>query len=208
LRPTILNPLFAPVTALKGVGPRLGKLFDKLTGPQIVDLLWHLPVDIVDRRFQPKVAEATEGSVATLTVKVEAHAKPHNPRQPYRIRCSDETGKLNLVFFHVKDDYLERLLPVGSTRIVSGKVERFNQQAQISHPDYIVDPAAPEHMPLIEADLPADRGTQPAHRAEDGGGSAEPRTGIARMGRRGIPPTPRLARLARGIENRACAGTL
>ena len=150
MRPTILNPLFAPVTALKGVGPRLGKLFEKLTGPQVVDLLWHLPVDIVDRRFQPKVAEATEGSVATLTVKIEAHAKPHNPRQPYRIRCSDETGKLNLVFFHVKDDYLERLLPVGSTRIVSGKVERFNQQAQISHPDYIVDPAAPEQMPSIE----------------------------------------------------------
>jgi ATP-dependent DNA helicase RecG len=150
VRPAILNPLFAEVTDLKGVGPRLGKLFQKLCGPHVVDLLWHLPVDIVDRSFRPQVADAPEGRIATLTVTVEQHQKPFNPRQPYRVRCRDATGVLFLVFFHVKGDWLERQLPVGSTRIVSGKVERFNNQAQMTHPDHVLDPAGLDTMKLIE----------------------------------------------------------
>ncbi|HUE18340.1 MAG TPA: ATP-dependent DNA helicase RecG [Stellaceae bacterium] len=150
MRPTILNGLFAPVTALKGVGPRFGELFERLTGPHIAELLWHLPTDIIDRSFQPTIAEAPPGRIATLTVKVETHEKPHNPRQPYRVRCRDGSGTIDLVFFHAKGDYLERALPLKSTRLVSGKVERFHGQAQMTHPDHILDPAAPEKMRLIE----------------------------------------------------------
>ena len=150
MRPAILNPLFAPVTALKGVGPRLGKLFENLCGPSVVDLLWHLPVDIIDRSYRPSVADALPGRIATLTVSVEAHQVPHNPRMPYRVLCRDDSGALFLVFFHVKDDYLERILPVGATRVVSGRVEHFNNQVQITHPDHILDPEAPGEMKLIE----------------------------------------------------------
>ncbi|HXP12467.1 MAG TPA: DEAD/DEAH box helicase, partial [Stellaceae bacterium] len=150
MRPASLNPLFAPVTALKGVGPRLGKLFEQLCGPQVVDLLWHLPVDLIDRSYRPKIADALPGRIATLTVSVEAHQPPRNKRMPYRVRCRDDSGALFLVFFHVKDDYLERILPVGSVRVVSGRVEHFNNQVQITHPDHVLDPAAPEEMKLIE----------------------------------------------------------
>ncbi|MGA2088946.1 MAG: ATP-dependent DNA helicase RecG [Stellaceae bacterium] len=150
MRPDTLNPLFAPVTALKGVGPRLAKLFEALCGPQVVDLLWHLPVDLIDRSYRPKIADALPGRIATLTVSVEAHQPPRNPRMPYRVRCRDDSGALFLVFFHVKDDYLERILPVGTTRVVSGRVEHFNNQVQITHPDHILDPEAPGEMKLIE----------------------------------------------------------
>ena len=81
-----------------------------------------LPTGIVDRRHQPKVKEAKDGAIATITVTVDQHQKPHNPRQPYRVRCRDETGFLFLVFFRAQGDYLEKLLPVGATRIVSGLV--------------------------------------------------------------------------------------
>ena len=150
MRPDTLNPLFAPVTALKGVGPRLGKLFEHLCGPSVVDLLWHLPVDLIDRSYRPKIADALPGRIATLVVTVEAHQPPRNRRMPYRVRCRDDSGALFLVFFHVKDDYLERILPVGSARVVSGRVEHFNNQVQITHPDHVLDPAAPEEMKLIE----------------------------------------------------------
>ncbi len=150
MRPEILFPLFAPVTALKGVGPRLGTLFERLGTPQVVDLLWHLPVGIIDRRFQPKIAQAQDGALATITVTVDAHQKPHNPRQPYRVRCRDETGFLFLVFFHAQTDYLEKLLPLGATRIISGKVEHFNDQVQITHPDHILTPEDAATMKLIE----------------------------------------------------------
>ena len=91
MRPDVLNPLFAEVTALPGLGPRLGKLVEKLAGPHVVDLCWHLPSGLIDRRFAPKVAEAPEGGIATLTVRVDKHVPSPNRRLPYRVHCSDET---------------------------------------------------------------------------------------------------------------------
>jgi len=161
LRPTALNPLFAQVTALKGVGPRLGKLFEKLGAPLVVDLLWHLPTGLIDRRHQPKIKDAKDGAIATLTVIVDQHQQPHNPRQPYRVRCRDETGFLFLVFFHVHGDYIEKQLPVGATRIVSGKVEHYNNQIQITHPDHIVAPEEAATMKPIEPTYPLTQGLTP-----------------------------------------------
>jgi ATP-dependent DNA helicase RecG len=150
LRPEILYPLFTDVTTLSGVGPRLGKLIADLAGPNLVDLLFHLPTGVIDRRFAPTVRDAPAGRIATLTVTVETHIPPRHPRQPYRVRCRDATGFLHLVYFHAKGDYLTRLLPVGSTRIVSGRVERFNNEIQITHPDHIVAPEARASLPTIE----------------------------------------------------------
>ncbi len=158
MRPEILFPLFAPVTSLPGVGPRFGKLFERLAGPHVVDLLWHLPSDIIDRRFTPKVADAPAGVIATLTVTVDAHEPPRSPRQPYRVRCRDETGFLHLVFFHAKGDYLARLLPVGAERVVSGKVEYFNNQVQITHPDHIAAPEDAAKLKPIEPVYPLTAG--------------------------------------------------
>ncbi|MBV9522224.1 MAG: ATP-dependent DNA helicase RecG, partial [Alphaproteobacteria bacterium] len=149
MRPEILFPLFAPVTKLPGIGPRLGKLFERLAGPAVVDLLWHLPSGLVDRRFRPKVREARPGAIATLTVRVEQHLPGHGNR-PYRVRCMDETGFLHLVFFHAKGDYLQHLLPLGATRIVSGRVDVFNNEVQITHPDQIVAPEEEDRLKPVE----------------------------------------------------------
>lgn len=124
MRPPILYPLFAPVTNLSGIGPRIGKLLERLAGPLLVDLLWHLPSGIIDRRYQPKIADAEPGRIATLKVLVEKHL-PSGPRLPYRIRARDETGVLELVYFHTQGDYLKRLLPVGEIRVVSGRLDLF-----------------------------------------------------------------------------------
>jgi ATP-dependent DNA helicase RecG len=150
MRPEILFPLFAPVTSLPGVGPRFGKLIERLAGPCAVDLLWHLPNGVIDRSFMPKVRDAPAGAIATVKVVVDAHIRPHKPRAPYRVRCRDETGLLHLVYFHVKGDYLEKLLPQGATRIVSGRVEHFNNEIQITHPDHVVDPEAADPLKPIE----------------------------------------------------------
>ena len=87
MRPEILFPLFAPVTALPGVGPRFGKLIGKLAGDNVVSLCWHLPTGLIDRSLAPKVAEAPTGAIVTLTVVVDGHVAPGNSRQPYKVRC-------------------------------------------------------------------------------------------------------------------------
>jgi ATP-dependent DNA helicase RecG len=137
MRPEVLFPLFAPVTALPGVGPRLAKLFEALCGPHVVDLCWHLPSGLIDRRYAPKLNQAEPGRIATLVLTVGAHRPPHNPRQPYRVPCHDETGAIDLVFFHPRADYLAKALPEGEVRVASGKVEVFQDRLQMTHPDHI-----------------------------------------------------------------------
>ena len=137
MRPEILFPLFAPVSSLPGVGPRSAKRIEALAGPQVVDLCWHLPSGVIDRRYAPKIAEAEPDRVATLTLRVGQHLAPHSPRQPYRVACFDDTGEISLVFFHAHADYLTKVLPEGEVRVVSGKLERFGGRLQMTHPDHI-----------------------------------------------------------------------
>jgi ATP-dependent DNA helicase RecG len=149
VRPDILNPLFAQVTSLPGIGPRMAKLVEKVAGPIVAQLLWHLPRDVVDRSFSPTIAEAPPGTIVTLRVSVERHM-PGQGRRPYRIRCSDESGFLSLIFFHAHADYLKRALPEGQHRIVSGIVEEWQGERQMTHPDYVLTEAEAEKMPKIE----------------------------------------------------------
>ena len=138
MRPEILFPLFQPLSSLAGIGPRLAKLFEQLAGPKVVDLCWHLPSGIIDRRYAPPIVEAEEGRVATLTVDVVEHRPGRTRRQPYRVLCKDSSGEMGLVFFHARPDYLGRILPQGHQVVVSGKVEIFNGRVQMTHPDHIV----------------------------------------------------------------------
>ena len=138
MRPQALTPLFAQVTSLPGIGPRLATLVEKLAGPLVVDLLWHLPAGVIDRRNAPDVAQARGGEVATLTVNVDQHIVPHGPRQPYKVWCSDESGRICLTYFNGREDYLKKLLPPGETRVVSGKVEIYQGEVQMTHPDHVV----------------------------------------------------------------------
>jgi ATP-dependent DNA helicase RecG len=158
MRPQLLYPLFVPVTALAGVGPRIGKSIERLAGPQVADLLWHLPVGIIDRRFSPRIADAPDGVIATLTVTVDEHQPPAHRRQPYKVRCHDESGFLHLVFFHAHADYLEKTLPVGEERVVSGKVEHYGDEIQITHPDHIATTAEAAKLQSVEPVYPLTAG--------------------------------------------------
>ena len=143
MRPTILNPYFAPLTALKGVGPRNGLFLARLLGHEqaesatVRDLLFHLPSGAVDRRNRPQVAGAPPGAVVTLEIRVLQHLVPPRGRDriPYRVICEDETGEITLVYFNARQTYLEQILPVGEIRFVSGRLDEFRGEKQIVHPD-------------------------------------------------------------------------
>ena len=158
MRPDILNPLFAEITTLPGVGPRLAKLFEKLVGGRVVDLCWHLPSGLIDRRYAPTAAEAEAGRVATLTVHIRNHFPCQTKRQPYRIIAGDATGEIELVFFHAHPDYLKKILPVGEERVVSGRLERFGGRLQMSHPDHIGTVAERTALQSVEPVYPLTAG--------------------------------------------------
>jgi ATP-dependent DNA helicase RecG len=145
MRPALLNPLFAPVTSLAGVGPKQDKLFRYLLGrdetPRLVDLLLHLPASVIDRRARPKIRDAVPGTVVTLEVTVDRHRPTpgRNPRAPHLVYASDDSGDVVLTYFRAQPGYVEKLLPVGSKRYVSGTLQMFDGIPQIVHPDRVVD---------------------------------------------------------------------
>jgi ATP-dependent DNA helicase RecG len=149
-RPAVLEPLFQPVSALGGVGTHLSKMLVKVAGPEIVDMLWHLPVGLLDRRFTPKIGELKQACIATLELTIDRH-EPGRGRSPYRVRCRDETGFIEIVFFNVRGPYLLRQLPVGEKRLISGKVEFYNGLPQMSHPDAILPVTARDRIVGIQA---------------------------------------------------------
>lgn len=158
MRPEILFPLFAPVHSLPGIGPRLERLVEKLAGPKVVDLLWHLPSGLVDRRSRPKIAEVRDGEIATMEVTIGLHVPPRTKRLPYRVHVSDETGEMQIIFFNARADYLNKVLPEGGRRIVSGRVEFYQGAPQMTHPDHMLDASEIDQMPLLEPLYPLTAG--------------------------------------------------
>src|SRR5512145_1738730 len=167
MRPPVLVPLFASATTLAGIGPRMQLLLRKalrlppgVTEPRVIDLLWHTPAGVIDRRATPTIAEAVPGTIATLRVRVLRHRGPPqgNAKAPYKVGCEDETGRIDLVFFHADPRFIQRQLPEGSLRFVSGRVDIFNDKKQMAHPDYIVAPEARGDLPMLEPVYPLTAG--------------------------------------------------
>src|SRR6266487_4414400 len=164
MRPSVLNPLFAAITTLAGVGPRLEKLYRRLFGREqparLIDLLFHLPAGAIDRRARPKLRDVVPDTVVTVAVNVDRHRPPppYRPRVPYQVYTSDETGDLTLTYFNARKDYLQKLLPVGERRYVSGTVELYDHMLQMVHPDRVVAEADLAKLPLVEPVYPLTEG--------------------------------------------------
>jgi ATP-dependent DNA helicase RecG len=168
MRPTILNPLFASLASLPGIGPKLEKLYARLLGhdgepPRLIDLLFHLPSGLVDRRNQPKLSAVTPDSVVTVAVTIEKHRPPppHRPRAPYNIEASDDTNTLTITYFNARKDYLQKLYPVGEIRYVSGTATLYDGHLQMVHPDRVVDAQGFKNLPLLDPVYPLTEGVHP-----------------------------------------------
>ena len=151
MRPGILYPLFAEIDTIKGVGIKYARLIKNLCGTKIIDILFHLPVNIIDRTYSVPLKDAADGKIWTGIITVNEHQKPATRKHPYRIYCTDGTKDLVLIFFKVYEDSLVKNYPIGEKRVVSGKLEYFNGMWQMSHPDYV---ALPDKLNLIARQEP------------------------------------------------------
>jgi ATP-dependent DNA helicase RecG len=165
MRPAVLNPLFAPLTSLAGIGPKQEKLYQHLLGrgeasARVIDLLFHLPSGTIDRRARPKLRDVAFGQVVTVAVKVDRHRPPppQRSRAPYLIYASDDTGDIVLTFFKARKEYLDKLLPVGEWRYVSGTAAIYDGMLQMVHPDRVVSEADLAKLPLVEPVYPLTEG--------------------------------------------------
>ncbi|WP_151719263.1 ATP-dependent DNA helicase RecG [Gemmobacter serpentinus] len=153
-RPAELFPLFAGLETLEGVGPKTAKAMAGLGVERPRDLLFVLPHSVVDRRRRASLREVMLPAIATVEVEVGAHLPPRTRGRPYRINVQDAETDFQLVFFHARGDYLMKLLPPGTRRLVSGKVEFFDGMAQMVHPDHVLPPDEAGDLPQFEPVYP------------------------------------------------------
>jgi ATP-dependent DNA helicase RecG len=168
MRPALLDPLFASASVLPGVGPKSALLFDRLLAPaggaaRVIDLLFHLPYDAIDRRARPKIIDAEIGKQVVLDVRVTGHRPPGGryAKGPYRVHVEDDTGDVQLVFFMTNVSWIEKSLPVGARRFVSGRLELYDGYRQIVHPDRVLDAESVHNLAPVEPVYGATEGLQP-----------------------------------------------
>ena len=157
-RPDILFPLFAEVTGLAGVGPKIAKLFARLGIEKPADLLFTLPVSGVDRHLRASIREIALPGVATVEVEIGLHHPGATRTRPYRIHVRDALTEFQLVYFHPRAEWLRATFPSGQRRIVSGRVELFDGIAQMAHPDHVLRPGGEERLPEFEPVYPLTEG--------------------------------------------------
>jgi len=157
-RPEALFPLFAGLETLPGIGPKAAKALQALGVERPKDLLYLLPHSGVDRALRTSVRDVTPPATLTVEVEVGSHIPPRSRGRPYRVHVRDRKLEFQLVFFHARADYLQKLLPTGQRRLVSGKVELFDGVAQIVHPDHVLRIEEAGEIPAYEPVYPLSAG--------------------------------------------------
>lgn len=148
MRPEILNYLFCQLDKLPGIGEKKLKAYQRLifskrkllednTIPKIIDLLYHLPDRIQVRKKINSVFDANTGDFIIAKVKVLNHMRPDTPKRPYQINCFLGNDIVNIVYYKYYESYLLTKFKENTELYVSGKFEKYNDQYQIIHPDFI-----------------------------------------------------------------------
>ena len=149
-RPEELYPLFRDVDSLKGIGKATKVALDRMGIRLVRDLIFQFPKDIINRNRVASINDIDPPAFATLCVEVGSHFRPAVTGPPYKIEVHDEQTSFMLVFFRSRYDQLEQQFPTGSSWVVSGKLELFDENPQMVHPDYIVTPQREREIPLKE----------------------------------------------------------
>jgi ATP-dependent DNA helicase RecG len=157
-RPAILFPLFAGLETLPGVGVKTAQHFTQLGVERPRDLIFMLPYAGIDRRLKNSVRDVVPPAMVTVEVEIGAHVPARRKGGPARVFVRDAELEFQLVFFHAKADYLQKQLPTGQRRVISGKIEIFDGIAQMVHPDHILRLEEANNLPEFEPVYPLTAG--------------------------------------------------
>jgi len=139
MRPKILDSIYLPITTLSGVGPKIEGLFNRMGIFRIIHFLWHIPYNVIKRQKHSNIHEAQINTLVTLKIKVLNHIPSKFKRQPYRIQCVCEETPIDIVYFYARHPVIRATLPIGKVKFISGKLEYFRNNYQITHPSHIIE---------------------------------------------------------------------
>ncbi len=137
MRPEKLNYILSSISSLKGVGPKLEQIINKLGIYKNIHFVWNIPNNILERKFYENIHDAEINSLVTLNLKIIKHEPSRFKRQPYKIKCTCGDINIDLVYFNARHPMLRQMLPTNENRLVSGKLEYFRNTFQITHPTHV-----------------------------------------------------------------------
>ena len=129
--------LLSDLTKLNGVGKKTMDILKKKKVNTIFDLLWRLPKSYTDRSLVTKISDLQINKVQTIRIIPAKYQFPRVRNLPNRVNCSDETGKIDCIFFHSYEGYVRKILPLNQEVTISGKITSFRGKYQITNPTYV-----------------------------------------------------------------------
>ena len=139
-----------PITALKGVGPKVAARLARMDIHSVEDLLFHLPYRYEDRTRLTPIGALRAGNEVVIQGKVELTEIKFARRRILLSRLSDGTGFITLRFFHFNARQ-QAALARGVTLRCFGEVRRGSMGLEMTHPEYqYIDSEQP---PMIEQTL-------------------------------------------------------
>lgn len=144
-----------PITILSSVGAKTQNNLMRLCGSKVQDLLFHMPTKAIDRKAVTAIdPEIHQDEIISFEAHVGRHLNPRSPKAPYRVIVHTDATQgpieVHLVFFRANPDYIRNLLPQDSRRLISGKLEMFDQQPQMVHPEYVVALDQKHELPQMQ----------------------------------------------------------
>ena len=139
MRPEKLNYILSSISSLKGVGPKLEKIINKLGIYKNIHFVWNIPNNILERKYYENIHDAEINTLVTLNLKIVKHEPSRFKRQPYRIKCVCGDTNIDLVYFNSRHPMLRQILPTNESKLISGKLEYFRNNFQITHPSDVSD---------------------------------------------------------------------
>ncbi|MBY7649882.1 MAG: ATP-dependent DNA helicase RecG [Candidatus Liberibacter europaeus] len=157
MRPSFLNPIFSPISTLRGIGAKSTALLSKIidsgnsSEPRFIDLLFYYPSSFIDRRYRPKISEICDDRIVTITGHIKhLNTSKYTKNRHYKIIINDGTGEILLLFFYKKTNWLKNIFFEGREITVTGQIKKFNNHLTMIHPNYIFHNTQDNIFPIIE----------------------------------------------------------
>ena len=139
MRPEKINSIYSSITTLPGIGPKIEILFNRMGIYKKLHFLWHIPYNVIKREKHNNIHDAKVNSLISIKIKILEHKPSRFKRQPYRVNCVCGETPIDIVYFYARHPVMRATFPTGKEKIISGKLEFFRNNFQITHPSHIID---------------------------------------------------------------------
>ncbi len=141
--------IFSSILTIPSIGENVAAALHRLHIREVKDFLFHFPSNVILKKINPALRFLVGGEQITSMVTIEEVSPPQkfSRRHPFKIICSNETGFISLVYFNYQPSYLLKTIKVGQQKIISGKVEKFNNELTMPHPEFVLNASEVSQVP-------------------------------------------------------------